>query len=92
LALDSGFLSASADKSVKFWEWRLVDVEDLDDDGVAAEGGGTRRELGVAHVKTLQMAEDVLSVKVGRCKMKPVLRPADFRHIPPIVETHVETG
>jgi U3 small nucleolar RNA-associated protein 12 len=33
-------------------------------EGVAAEGGGTRRELGVAHVKTLQMAEDVLSVKV----------------------------
>ena len=55
----SGFVTASADKTVKFFEWRLVDVEDDDDD----EGEG-RRELGIAHVKTLQMAEDVLSVKV----------------------------
>jgi U3 small nucleolar RNA-associated protein 12 len=36
-----------------------VDVEEDEDD----EGEG-RRELGIAHVKTLQMAEDVLSVKV----------------------------
>ena len=55
----SGFVTASADKTVKFFEWRLVDVEDDEDD----EGEG-RRELGIAHVKTLQMAEDVLSVKV----------------------------
>jgi U3 small nucleolar RNA-associated protein 12 len=55
----SGFVTASADKTVKFFEWRLVDVEEDEDD----EGEG-RRELGIAHVKTLQMAEDVLSVKV----------------------------
>ena len=36
----SGFVSASADKSVKFWEWRLVDVEDEDDD---APAGSARR-------------------------------------------------
>jgi U3 small nucleolar RNA-associated protein 12 len=70
----SGFLSASADKSVKFWEWRLIDVAD-DGNGEGEAGGGansaggagepgSRRELGVAHVKTLQMAEDVLSVRV----------------------------
>ena len=55
----SGFVTASADKTVKFFEWRLMDVEDDED-----EGGEGRRELGIAHVKTLQMAEDVLSVKV----------------------------
>jgi U3 small nucleolar RNA-associated protein 12 len=76
----SGFLSASADKSVKFWEWRLIDVADDEAargaegaegaegaggaEGGGGDGSGTRRELGVAHVKTLQMAEDVLSVKV----------------------------
>ena len=64
----SGFLSASADKSVKFWEWRLIDVEEeeggMGEEGTGAGGGGTRRELGVAHVKTLQMAEDVLSIRV----------------------------
>lgn len=59
----SGFVSASADKTVKFWEWRLVDVEDEDDDAPEGERA-TRRELTVAHVKTLQMAEDVLSVRI----------------------------
>ena len=59
----SGFVSASADKTVKFWEWRLVDVEDEDDDAPEGERA-TRRELTVAHVKTLQMTEDVLSVRI----------------------------
>jgi U3 small nucleolar RNA-associated protein 12 len=69
----SGFVSCSADKTVKFWEWRLVDVDDDDDgetggdgDGVAPGAGPGRRELGVAHVRTLQMSEDVLSVRVTK--------------------------
>ncbi len=54
----AGFVSASADKTVKFWEWRLAHIRDDVDTAV------TRRELGIAHIKTLQMAEDVLSVRV----------------------------
>ena len=61
----SGFVTASADKTVKFFEWTLAEVTDVEEAGVTEPASmGTRRELGVAHVKTLQMAEDVLSVGV----------------------------
>ena len=65
----SGFVTASADKTVKFFEWTLAEVtDDVEEaNGETSEPAatiGTRRELGVAHVKTLQMAEDVLSVGV----------------------------
>ena len=61
----SGFVTASADKTVKFFEWTLAEVSDGEDEkGTNGETRATRRELGVAHVKTLQMAEDVLSVCV----------------------------
>jgi U3 small nucleolar RNA-associated protein 12 len=61
----SGFVTASADKTVKFFEWTLAEVTDVEEAGETEPAAtGTRRELGVAHVKTLQMAEDVLSVGV----------------------------
>ena len=62
----SGFVTASADKTVKFFEWTLAEVEEDGDEPNETTKGATftRRELGVSHVKTLQMAEDVLSVSV----------------------------
>ena len=52
-------VTASADKTVKFFEWRLGWTSRT----TRTTGGeGRRGELTVAHVKTLQMAEDVLSV------------------------------
>jgi len=51
LADESGFVSASADKTVKFWEYEL----ETDDDG--------QRQLMIRHTRTLQMAEDILSVR-----------------------------
>ena len=49
---DSGFVSASADKTVRFWEWTLEKGED----GL--------RTLSFNHLRTLQMAEDVLSCQI----------------------------
>jgi U3 small nucleolar RNA-associated protein 12 len=49
----SGFVSGSADHDVKFWEWQLVAGED-----------GVRR-LGIVHVRTLKMADDVLCVRIS---------------------------
>ncbi len=50
---DSGFVSASADKTVRFWEWSL----EKNEDGL--------KTLSFNHVRTLQMAEDVLSVQIS---------------------------
>ena len=75
----AGFVTASADKTVKFFEWTLLDVDDEEEVGAKDATGGdadadadatatpqrnTRRELGLLHTKTLQMAEDVLSVSI----------------------------
>eukprot|EP00798_Chlamydomonas_sp_ICE-L_P003607 gene3607-13691_t len=49
----SGFVSGSADKSVKFWQWSVV---------VTAEGA---KELRLTNTRTLKMADDVLCVKVS---------------------------
>jgi len=50
---DSGFVSVSADKTVRFWEWSL----EKNDEGV--------KTLSFNHMRTLQMAEDVLSVQIS---------------------------
>ena len=50
---DSGFVSASADKTVRFWEWTL----DKNEEGL--------RTLSFNHTRTLQMAEDVLSCQIS---------------------------
>ncbi|KAL5264853.1 hypothetical protein ACHWQZ_G005807 [Mnemiopsis leidyi] len=46
-----GFATGSADKFVKFWEFVLVEGR-----------AGEKSRIGVKHVKSLQMTEDVLSV------------------------------
>ena len=50
---DSGFVSASADKTVRFWEWTLE------------KGENGLRTLSFNHMRTLQMAEDVLSCQIS---------------------------
>lgn len=50
----SGFVSGSADKDVKFWEWDL-----------APGSNGATPQLDVAHTRTLTMTDDVLCVRVS---------------------------
>jgi len=50
---ESGFVSGSADQSVKFWEWELGE----DEEGV--------QRLYIKHTRTLKMAEDVLCVNLN---------------------------
>lgn len=45
-----GFVTGSADKQVKFWEFTLVQDK-------------VSKKLGISHVQTLQMQEDVLAVQ-----------------------------
>lgn len=54
----SGFVSGSADKTIKFWEWALVEDSD------AEEGAPTTAaRLSVECAQTLTLPDDVLSVK-----------------------------
>ncbi|MEW5304297.1 MAG: hypothetical protein WDW36_006917 [Sanguina aurantia] len=48
----SGFVSGSADKSVKFWQWSVVSV-------------GGAKQLRIVHTRTLKMADDVLCVRTS---------------------------
>ena len=50
----TGFVSGSADKEVKFWQWQVI---------VSKEDG--TKQLRLKHVRTLKMAEDVLCVKIS---------------------------
>lgn len=50
-----GFVTGSADKTLKFWEFELVSSEN--------EEGRTVRELSIVHTRTLKMSDDVLCVK-----------------------------
>eukprot|EP00897_Mesotaenium_endlicherianum_P000518 jgi/Mesen1/10467/ME000082S09971 len=50
----SGFASASADQSVKFWQYELQAASGT------SEGG---KGVGVANVRTLQMTDDVLCIR-----------------------------
>lgn len=49
----SGFVSGSADKSVKFWEWVL-----------STDDGGAKR-LSCENTRTLKLTEDVLCCRVS---------------------------
>ncbi len=51
---ESGFVTCSGDKTIKFWEWTLVAANRKDKNGL--------KKLTATHSKTLQMADDVLSV------------------------------
>lgn len=50
---NTGFVSGSADKTVKFWQWSVV---------VGRDGA---QSLRIVHVRTLRMADDVLCVRVS---------------------------
>mmetsp|Transcript_32735 Transcript_32735/g.72312 ORF Transcript_32735/g.72312 Transcript_32735/m.72312 type:complete len:987 (-) Transcript_32735:326-3286(-) len=50
---NTGFVSGSADKTVKFWQWSVV------------VGTGGSRQLRLSHTRTLKMADDVLCVRVS---------------------------
>ncbi|XP_071495513.1 WD repeat-containing protein 3-like [Diadema antillarum] len=50
-----GFVTGSADKTLKFWEFELVSLEN--------EDGQTSRQLSFVHTRTLKMSDDVLCVK-----------------------------
>eukprot|EP00891_Asterochloris_glomerata_P007696 jgi/Astpho2/7696/e_gw1.00115.7.1_t len=49
----SGFVSGSADHSVKFWEW-----------AIAVDEASSRRQLTISHTRTLEMTDDVLGIRV----------------------------
>ena len=51
-----GFVTASADQTVKFWQFELLKFEGQTD----SEG----KRLSVVHTRTLQLEEDALAVKV----------------------------
>ena len=53
---ESGFVTCSGDKTIKFWEWTLVAANRKDKNGM--------KKLTATHSKTLQMADDVLSVSI----------------------------
>lgn len=87
----SGFVSGSADKTIKFWEWAVTvqqqqpagdaeaaagskkkkkknkgDAEGDEDAAVAGAAAGTVvRQLGFRQAKVLEMADDVLCVRVS---------------------------
>ena len=54
----SGFISGSADKTVKFWDWTLVEDSDSEDGRQAAAS-----HLSIECTQTLTLPDDVLSVK-----------------------------
>ncbi len=59
-----GFVSGSADKTAKFWDfdYESSDDEDEDDtDAQAARASGTRH-LTLVHTKTLKMTDDILAI------------------------------
>ena len=63
----SGFVSGSADKEIKFWEWAIVEQD-----------GAQARQLTVNNTRTLKMTDEVLCVRISpngmlRCAM--LLRP-----------------
>ena len=51
-----GFVTASADQTVKFWLFELLRFEDQ-----KSEEG---KRLSIVHTRTLQLQEDALAVKV----------------------------
>lgn len=51
----NGFVSGGADHQVKFWSFQFVDDEELK----------TKKRLSFTHYRTLQLDDDVLSVKIS---------------------------
>jgi U3 small nucleolar RNA-associated protein 12 len=81
----SGFVSGSADKTIKFWTWAVTEVQQQQesaaaDDTAAAAGKKKKkgkedeaaaaemvvvRQLGFNQTRVLEMADDVLCVRVS---------------------------
>lgn len=57
----SGFVSCSADHSVKFWEWEILSAGAV---GSAGQAPASRR-LSARHARTLKMADDVLCIRIS---------------------------
>ena len=57
----TGFVSCSADHSVKFWEWEILSGQANGSDGQASAS----RRLSARHVRTLKMSDDVLCVRIS---------------------------
>lgn len=63
-----GLVTCSADKDVKFWDIRMKQVEGTGEGSRIVTRLGEERvikttQMGLVHVKTLKMTDDVLSVK-----------------------------
>ena len=56
----SGFLTASADKDVRFWEW---EVDTGGDDEDAPRAAPAPRALRARHVRTLRLTDDALAAR-----------------------------
>lgn len=56
-----GFVTGSADKSVKFWDFQVKEV--VSGEGPIEGQVSTTKKLDMVHVKTLKMTDDVLAVK-----------------------------
>jgi len=56
-----GFVTASADQTVKFWQFELISFEGQ----TSSEG----KRLSVVHTRTLQLEEDALAVKVNTTRI-----------------------
>ena len=77
---ESGFVTCSGDKTIKFWEWTLVAMNRKDKNGL--------KKLTATHSKTLQMADDVLafaSRQTGNCS-----RIFTRQHVESLLCRHVE--
>ena len=57
----SGFVSCSADHSVKFWEWEILSAGAV---GSAGQAPASRR-LSARHARPLKMADDVLCIRIS---------------------------
>lgn len=60
----SGFVSGSAAKEVKFWEWAIVEQQ-----------ASQARQLTVNNTRTLEMTDDVMCVRIspnGACALQLV--------------------
>ncbi|CED82934.1 WD40-repeat-containing subunit of the 18S rRNA processing complex [Phaffia rhodozyma] len=61
-----GLVSGSADKDVKFWDFELVEMEDVSQTVVDRMGNERKfknKVLTIVHTRTLKMTDDVLSVR-----------------------------
>lgn len=59
----SGFLTASADKDVRFWEWEVDTADGADGADGAVPRPAAARALRARHVRTLRLTDDALAAR-----------------------------